>query len=222
MRTWPPICFKKRFPAVHIYTMAKEAEEDDGQNWMSRAYDWMKSPQEQTCRSMSRRISPCLACGLMFLKRSASRVKSNASYIVGLGCSHHAGPVPRKPGLRIQVDLRSGSQLRQGYVKKEKLRTPATGFTVSIIQMILLRALSHVSRRAVSASNISACQSTVAGAGAPPPTGRSSVGVQRQRRRWLGIPQCVRLRRVQQLFRLVGCPLLSLSGWRCCRLLLLR
>src|SRR6266436_9825187 len=63
-----------------MLAMANETKEDV-QNWMSCAYDWIKSLQQQTCCSMSLRICPCLDCGVMFFKGSASCAKSKASCI---------------------------------------------------------------------------------------------------------------------------------------------
>jgi hypothetical protein len=80
LSTWPLIFFKRRFPADHMFTMTNEREDDDDvQNWMSWAYDRIKSLQQQTCHSISIRVCPCLDCGVTFFKGSASCVKSNAS-----------------------------------------------------------------------------------------------------------------------------------------------
>jgi hypothetical protein len=77
LSTWSLIFFKRRFPEHYMFTTANETEDDDVQN-LSWAYDWIKSLQQQTCRSMSIRVCPCLDCGMTFLKGSASCVRSKA------------------------------------------------------------------------------------------------------------------------------------------------
>ena len=58
---------------------SNELIEDVVQNRESFVYDWMKSLQLQTSRSMRVRISACFELGLMDFKVSSWLVKSNAS-----------------------------------------------------------------------------------------------------------------------------------------------
>ena len=81
LSTWSLIFFKRRFPENHMFTTANEMEDDNNIQNLSWAYDWIKSLQQQTCRSMSIRVCPCLDWGMTFLKGSASCVKSKASCI---------------------------------------------------------------------------------------------------------------------------------------------
>src|SRR6266571_4729765 len=81
LATPPPTFFNVRFPKNHTFTLANGEDEDNIQNCESFAYDWIKSLQLQTSRSIIVRISACLELGLMDLKVSSWCAKSNASCI---------------------------------------------------------------------------------------------------------------------------------------------
>src|SRR6266571_73566 len=77
----PPTFFNVRFPKNHTFTPANGEDGDNIQNCESFAYDWIKSLQLQTSRSMRVRISACLESGLMDFKVSSCCAKSNASCV---------------------------------------------------------------------------------------------------------------------------------------------
>src|SRR6266704_682686 len=81
LATPPPIFFNVRFPKNHMFTPANREDEDNIQNHESFAYDWIKSLQLQTSRSIVVRISACLELGLMDFRVSSWCAKSNASCI---------------------------------------------------------------------------------------------------------------------------------------------
>ncbi len=77
----PSIFFHVRFPKNQTFTPANGGGEDNIQNSLSFAYDWIKSLQLQTSCIMRVNILACFEPGLVDFNVSSSCAKSNASCI---------------------------------------------------------------------------------------------------------------------------------------------
>src|SRR6266702_342336 len=112
LATPPPIFPNVRFPKNHTFIPASREDEGSVQNCASFAYDWIKSLQLQTSRSIIVRISACLESGLMDFRVFSWCVKSNASCMASSrvktlsSCSYSSRSVWHPNKHRISVSFR--------------------------------------------------------------------------------------------------------------------